>query len=214
MHGHSSDHIVDMAKNGRLERVFSTPIFSYTFPDGGALNSELRKLILEMEHASIGVSRSNQGGWQSAPDFFQLNRAPIAELERLVTHAINIATLQATARSDLSYRVELYGWAAVNRKGHYNTTHLHPMSTWSGVYYVDPGDGVEPAGGLLEFVHPISAAAMTFFPHVLPSARVVRPQAGMVILFPSYLQHSVRTFEGDQPRICVPFNAHLTQVDA
>jgi hypothetical protein len=37
----------------------------------------------------------------------------------------------------------------------------------------------------------------------------VRPQAGLIVLFPSYLQHSVRLYQGERPRICVPFNAHL-----
>ena len=55
---------------------------------------------------------------------------------------------------------------------------------------------------------------MTFFPGALPSARLVRPEAGLVILFPSYLQHSVRLYQGERPRICVPFNAHLRLVPA
>ena len=100
----------------------------------------------------------------------------------------------------------------MNRKGHYNTVHVHPMATWSGVYYVDPGD--DGAGGLLEFSHPIAASTMTFFPGALPSARLVRPEPGLVILFPSYLQHSVRLYQGERPRVCVPFNAHLRIVGA
>jgi hypothetical protein len=88
------------------------------------------------------------------------------------------------------------------------------MATWSGVYYVDVGD--EPAdapGAVLEFSHPITAAVMTFFPGVLPSARIVRPETGMIILFPSYLQHSVRVYQGERPRVCVPFNAHLRSMN-
>jgi hypothetical protein len=30
-----------------------------------------------------------------------------------------------------------------------------------------------------------------------------------MILFPSYLQHAVRMYHGERPRICVPFNAHV-----
>jgi hypothetical protein len=36
----------------------------------------------------------------------------------------------------------------------------------------------------------------------------------MMILFPSYLLHSVRMYHGERPRICVPFNAHLQTSDA
>jgi uncharacterized protein (TIGR02466 family) len=112
-------------------------------------------------------------------------------------------------------KFDLFGWGAVNRQGHYNTVHVHPLGTWSGVYYVDPGEmGTDSSDGNLEFAHPVPAAAMTFFPSVLPSARLVRPQAGLMILFPSYLLHSVRMYRGGRPRICVPFNAHLTGAPA
>jgi Putative 2OG-Fe(II) oxygenase len=80
----------------------------------------------------------------------------------------------------------------------------------SGVYYVDAGDEAADApGALLEFSHPVTAALITLFPGALPSARVVRPESGMIILFPSYLQHSVRMYNGNRPRVCVPFNVRL-----
>jgi uncharacterized protein (TIGR02466 family) len=204
------DPVMDMARNGQLENVFSTPIFSHVRRDVAELNAQLGELILDMEAGGPAVSRSNQGGWQSAPDFFRWDRPPIQDLQHYISHAIKIATLRVTARPAFNFQVELYGWAAVNRNGHYNSTHVHPMATWSGVYYVDPGDeDPEKHGGLLELVHPVLASVMTFFPNVLPSARVVQPKAGMLILFPSYLQHSVRMYHGEKPRICVAFNAHL-----
>jgi uncharacterized protein (TIGR02466 family) len=204
------DPVSDLARTAQLEYVFSTPIFSHVLRGVETLNAQLRDLILEMEHCGPGVARSNQGGWQSPPDFFRWDKQPIAALERYIGHAINIATLRVTGQPNLKMRMELHGWAAVNRNGNYNTTHVHPLATWSGVYYVDPGDEPsESSGGLLEFVHPIAASVMTFFPNVLPSGRVVQPKAGMLILFPSYLQHSARMYHGEKPRICVPFNAHL-----
>ena len=181
--------------------------------DGVELNAQLRQLILEMEGVTEGVTRSNQGGWQSAADFFGLGRPPIAELQRHIVHAVKIATLRVTAQAIFNFDVELYGWAAVNRNGHYNSTHVHPMATWSGVYYVDAGGEESDAhGGLLELVHPVLASVMTFFPNVLPSGRIVKPKTGMLILFPSYLQHNVRVYRGERPRICVAFNAHLHPV--
>jgi len=79
---------------------------------------------------------------------------------------------------------ELIAWAAVNRKGHYNASHVHPMATWSGVYYVDPGDQPESGpGAVLEFEHPIQAMVMNFFPGLLPSSLILRPEAGLIVLF-------------------------------
>ena len=202
--------VTDMAKNGQLENVFSTPVFSHLLRNCDTLNQQLRELILEMERTTPGVTRSNQGGWQSAPDLFRSKTPPIAVLERYISNAVSIATLRVTGNPELKFGVELHGWAAVNRNGHYNTAHVHPMATWSGVYYVDPGDHeAESPGGLLEFVHPISASVMTFFPHILPSGRAVQPKPGLLVLFPSYLLHNVRMYRGERPRISVPFNAHV-----
>lgn len=64
--------ITDMAKNGQVEHMFSTPVFRYVLNDGDALNAALRDLILERERTIPSVSKSNRGGWQSPPHFLQL----------------------------------------------------------------------------------------------------------------------------------------------
>lgn len=207
------DTAAHVAKCGKLEAVFATPVFSHLLPNAEPLNAQLREVILEAERTTAGIARSNLGGWQSAPDFFEWERPSVRALQRHVAQAVNVATVRVTAGCKLEYHFDLRGWAAVNRNGHYNTTHVHPGATWSGIYYVDPGDEVAGGpNGLLELVHPVAASAMTFFPSLLPSARVVQPKAGMLILFPSYLQHHVRVYNGKKPRICVPFNAHLHSV--
>jgi uncharacterized protein (TIGR02466 family) len=205
-----SDPIADMAKHGLIEFVFPTPIFSYVRQNADALNERLCDAILERERTTPSVAKSNQGGWQSPPDFFLWDKPAVADLGRFVMNAVNMATARIQIPATFKIEFQLVGWAAVNRKGHYNTTHVHPMSTWSGTYYVDAGDEAPDApGALLEFSHPVTASPMNFFPGILPSARLVRPQTGMIIVFPSYLQHSVRMYSGERPRICVPFNAHL-----
>lgn len=202
--------IADITRNGRLETIFPTPIFWHVIRDCEALNGDLSRIILERERSSPSATKSNLGGWQSPPELFTWKEPSVATLLRYVNCALDVATVRATAPHCLRAKFEVFGWGAVNRAGHYNTVHLHPSSTWSGVYYVDPGDKAgDAASGHLEFVHPVPAASMTFFPSVLPSARLVEPQAGMIILFPSYLLHCVRLYHGQRPRICVPFNAHL-----
>lgn len=200
--------IADLMRNGQVENIFPTPIFWHLIKDTQDLNAGLRSLILERERTLPTASKSNIGGWQSQPDFFAWKEPEVATLLHYVKGALDIATIRVTAPQCIRGQFDVFGWAAVNRDGHYNTVHLHPASTWSGVYYVDPGDEAPPSGQL-EFTHPVPAAGMTFFPNVLTSTRLVEPKAGMIILFPSYLLHSVRIYRGERPRICVPFNAHL-----
>jgi len=202
--------LADMASNSRAEDMFATPLLCCMLKDVEALNAQLRDLILERERTIAPMAKSNEGGWQSAPDFFSWGGSAVTTLEGYVGQALQIATARLLGTTKFTMAFDLYGWAAVNRKGHYNTTHLHPMATWSGSYYVDTGDEPPDApGAVLEFTHPVAGAAMTFFPGVLPSARIVKPETGMLILFPSYLQHSVRMYHGERPRICVAFNAHM-----
>ena len=215
MSDESLNPMADIARNGQVENMFPTPIFWHVLKDCEALNAELRDLILDKERSTTSATKSNMGGWQSPPDFFQWQGQAVATLERYVRCALDVATVRVTAPKILRGKFDVYGWGAVNRRGHYNTAHVHPMATWSGVYYIDAGDdAADTTEGFLEFAHPIAASTMTFFPNVLPAARLVRPQAGMMILFPSYLLHSVRMYRGDRPRICVPFNAHLQTPDA
>ncbi len=206
----SLNPVADMAKNGRIEHLFPSPLFSYVFKNVDDLNAELRDLILEREKTTQSAVKSNVGGWQSQIDFLNWEGSAVATLGRYLGTAVEMATKQLPlVAPNVKIEFDLVAWAAVNRKGNYNTSHVHPMATWSGVYYVDPGD--EPRSGLgavLEFEHPIQAMVMNFFPGLLPSTLLVRPEAGLVILFPSSLVHNVRMYQGERPRICVPFNAH------
>lgn len=210
-----ADALADMDQQAGIEYLFPTPIFWHVFRNVEALNAELVDLILEQERTTRSMAKSNQGGWQSPTDFFSWDGSAVATVRSFAGRAVEVATARLGIQSNARFEFHLSGWAAVNRKGHYNTGHVHPGATWSGIYYVDPGDDdSDSPGGLLELTHPITASVMTFFPGQFPSARLVRPEAGMIVLFPSYLQHSVRSHDGERPRICVPFNAHLRIVRA
>jgi len=204
--------VADMAKNGRIENLFPTPLFSHVLKGIDDLNSELRDLILDREARSQSAGKSNIGGWQSDVDFLTWDSPAVKTLGRYLVTATEIATKRLPlVAPNVKISFELVAWAAVNRKGHYNTSHVHPLATWSGVYYVDSGDEPETGlGAVLEFEHPIQAMVMNFFPGYLPSTLVVRPESGLLVLFPSSLVHNVRIYQGERPRICVPFNARPT----
>lgn len=206
----------DLARNGQIESLFATPLFSYHFKDVEQLNSQLRDLILERERNTKSAQKSNIGGWQSDVDFLSWGGPAVATLGRYMTSVVEAATRKLPlVAPKLQIGFEIVAWAAVSRKGNYNASHVHPMSTWSGVYYVDPGD--EPSsglGGALEFEHPVQSMVMNFFPSLLPSTLCVRPKPGLVVLFPSSLVHNVRIYDGERPRVCVPFNALMHVVPA
>ena len=78
------------------------------------------------------------------------------------------------------------------------------------MYYVDPGTGNpdQPLGGVLEFLDPragVEAITAPGDPYGDPFR--VRPQAGLLVLFPSWLYHWVHPYAGQTPRIAISFNA-------
>jgi uncharacterized protein (TIGR02466 family) len=106
-------------------------------------------------------------------------------------------------------------WATVCSAGAYHAPHSHPDSAWSGVYYVNAGTGNpgRPLSGVLEFLDPragVEAVSAPGDPYGEPAR--VRPEAGLLVVFPSWLYHWVHPYAGQTPRIAVSFNAALERL--
>lgn len=109
-------------------------------------------------------------------------------------------------------------WANVSGKGHANQYHFHPGSYWSAVAYLDAGyaGSDDPAlGGELQLLDPRMPAIRMAAPDLRlkeadgqtqPNEIAVRPRTGLIVLFPSWLQHGVRPFHGEGTRISVAIN--------
>ena len=193
-----------------LMHLFSVPFVSHLWLNVEPLNRELRECILAQELASPGQSKTNVGGWQSTEDFHKWTGKPGEQLVERITELVNHATSHLFAyyktREELTWTMAL--WANVNRKGQYNLVHIHPGATWSGVYYVDAGDEVpaQPQNGSITFLNPLLPQTYSFFTQALPNQFTIKPEAGRMVLFPSYLQHQVHPYWGERPRISIAFN--------
>lgn len=200
-----------------LEWVFGVPFMRHAWDDCERLNQALCEAILRQEARDPGNARSNIGGWQSAPDIETWIGRPSHDLVRRLIAMLNHATreIYANAGTDEGNNVrwQIGGWANVNRRGHYNQIHTHPDSTWSAVYYADAGDPPpedNEFAGALTLHSPNLAMTNTFFTRVLPNRKFIRPESGLMVLFPSFLQHCVEPYEGERPRISLAFNARKT----
>jgi uncharacterized protein (TIGR02466 family) len=191
--------------------LFPVPLMSHIWSDAEELNADLRQNILAHEQKTRGVSITNAGGWHS--EIGQLEFCGHVR-ERLVRHMYTMAD-EATRRLMVEYGHRpspmgwtLQAWANVNRAGDFNKAHTHPDATWSGTYYVDDGEpGADaPNGTPIHFFDPLRGRSKTFMPLILPISMSLRPEPGMMILFPSYLPHAVSPHRGSRPRISIAFN--------
>jgi uncharacterized protein (TIGR02466 family) len=198
-----------------VTHAFPTLIGRLRIPDAETINRDLQALIIaeEAEYSSLG--RSNIGGWHSRTDFLSRRDTAVSALTAWLTWALR-RMIDATAGANaFKGTLSVSAWATICRAGAYHAPHSHPDSAWSGVYYVDPGTDSpdQPLSGVLEFLDPragVEAVTAPGDPYGEPFR--VRPQAGLLVVFPSWLCHWVHPYAGQTPRIAVSFNATLATV--
>jgi uncharacterized protein (TIGR02466 family) len=202
--------------NATVRGIYATPVIECQMPDTAALNAELKQVILNREKADKGTQHSNLGGWQSDWELESWG----GEAARAVLDAARAVAAQATSdRQGHAVKIDWLAncWANVNRDGHGNEFHTHPGAYWSASYYIDDGGIADnPAlGGEFEIQDPRGVAPAMLAPHLafampgglsIGASELVRPRAGLLLMFPSWLSHAVRPYHGDGVRISMAIN--------
>jgi tetratricopeptide (TPR) repeat protein len=105
--------------------------------------------------------------------------------------------------SDFKYTM----WSVVMDSQGHQLPHLHPDGWVSGVYYVALPETMHAAtgeqDGWIEFGRPLRELTGSLVPEV----ETIRPEEGMMVLFPSYFYHQTIPFESAEQRICIAFDA-------
>jgi len=166
-----------------------------------AIDAKILATLEELRRDSPMLDRGQ--GWQSDQ---MLHRRP--ELHDLYVCA------SSQAKSILRFwrigedAIEITGsWATVLAKGAMHKAHTHPNNFLSGVYYVRTSQGADT----IQFHDPRTQARVIRPPVVELTAEntdqvVVRVKNGTLLMFPSYLEHSVDANMSDEERISISFN--------
>jgi uncharacterized protein (TIGR02466 family) len=191
---------------------FPTPIWHFILDDYQQLNDTLlQEIKAEQECDRTGEKWSNILGWHSVSTLHQ--RESFAEFNSII--GANVIEVANCLHWDLQkFSLELKScWAIVNGKLASNSVHNHPNSILSGVYYLQAPEN----SGVISFSDPRSAAQMLvppmteFSPWTLPKISY-KPQAGTMLLFPSWLLHSVEMNMSKELRISLSFNIGMSPV--
>ena len=200
-------------------KLFSTPVVVARMSGAELINRDLKRIILEHAAREPGTQHSNLGGWQSTWDMETWGGEG---LHRVLETARGLADRLTVDRQGNPVKVQwrINCWANVNRSGHGNEFHTHPGAFWSGCCYVDDG-GIGAAtnlGGEFEVQDPRGVAPAMYAPMLafaapngtsLGASLTLTPESGMIIMFPSWLQHAVRPYRGNRERISIAFNLSL-----
>ena len=95
-------------------------------------------------------------------------------------------------------------WSVRLRTSGFHTSHVHPRGWISSACYIELPDSMadmRSGDGVLTFGEPSIATTPP-----LSAEHVVRPEVGMLVLFPSYVWHGTVPFSGDRTRLTVAFD--------
>ena len=188
---------------------FPTPVWTIQLDNYKSVNEQMFSYIkTKQKNDKIGVSKSNVKGWHSTD--FDLNEKDPQTFISFILPAIEKVMTDMNWDKEKQIAKINNMWAIVNTGGSANLRHQHGNSTISGAYYVrapmNSGDIVfydpRPA--------PVYSHPNTTNPNFL-NAQVngVSPKEGALVLFPSYVDHSVNENLSNQERIVISFNIRI-----
>jgi uncharacterized protein (TIGR02466 family) len=167
----------------------------------GALDA---KILAALEGLRRGLPVLGPGqGWQSEQTLHERE-----EFRDLVSCACKVAKSVLHFLKIGHDAFEITGcWATILAKGAAHRVHTHPNNFLSGVYYVRTQLGADS----INFHEPRSQAGVIRPPVTALTAEntdqvVVKVTNGTLLVFPSYLEHSVDANLSDEERISISFN--------
>ena len=159
------------------------------------------------------IEQSLRGGTQTNGYLFRLKHPLLRVLETQIRRAVCSAIAdfpQDPSHPFWGRRIVQPGgdgfrfagaWSVRLKSEGYHTNHIHPQGWISSALYIalpqEMGDAHDTAGHI-QFGAPLDLP--------LPPQRIVRPEVGTLVLFPSYMWHGTVPFTSQQPRITVAFD--------
>jgi uncharacterized protein (TIGR02466 family) len=214
-----------------LMNMFAVPFSFSRHPAHARLNPALKRFILAAEKDGTSanprpLTHRNAALFESHFNLFRDPDAAVQELKSFCWDQM-LAVIGRLNRYDPATltRLQIYNdcWFHVTRRGGFFGVHNHPNASWSGVYCVDPGQHAtaNKDSGLLSFINPMITSAMHMDAGIanmqLPygyQVASVSLEAGQLVIFPSWVLHDVKPFDGQGERITIAFNCWFTLPDA
>ena len=208
--------------------VFPIPISLYNYgKENHKLNIDLITDTLKCFSQVDSIQRSNMGGWHSPSDM-ETRYDSFDLLKKQIQKSSDEYCDQYGFKKGLKI-AKL--WANLNQTGDMNVGHHHANSSLTGVYYpvqhiinddctfnykenvsFMPGIWNGKDGGSIYFQDPCYGLKNGLIKTKTPTAfnldaYYTYPVAGLLIIFPSYLIHTVTPFRKNMKRISISFTA-------
>ncbi|HZP64792.1 MAG TPA: tetratricopeptide repeat protein [Rudaea sp.] len=203
--------LCDYAQMARGQRIDTPPGWQDLDAYLEDLATSLHRLHTLRTHP---LHQSLRHGSQTAQNLMRIDDPPIRAFFTAIDGPIrrHIAALGAGSdplrrRATGRYRTKGIWSVRLNANG-YHTNHVHPEGWLSSAFYVALPKSVlatragdERRDGWLKFGEPGFPTAPP-----LPPEHYIRPEPGLLALFPSYFWHGTVPFAGDEPRLSIAFD--------
>ena len=200
--------LVDFERLIRCERLNPPADFASMDELNRALADHIRgHPTLQVAPPAFSAHRGKATG-----ELLRGDKGPIRVFERMMRAAVEAYQRSLPEQSDHPFvanaprRWHLTMWGNVIETEGFQVPHIHPSGWLSAVYYVTLPDVVASPGdaraGWIEFGEPYWDIAH----NVQPELKTFQPEAGMLLLFPSYFYHRTLPFTSDQQRISIAFD--------
>ena len=197
--------------NKFIHKLFATPVFQFKVKDHEKLNTELSKYIYDLyKNDKEGAQRSNVGGWHSKNFKVEKDNIPHKFIKTIHGHVKEVMV----DGFGWKFNPEKVGvteiWGIINKKNTFNQTHNHPNTYLSAAYYVkapkDCGDiQFHEPNEVKKFRHPVIEKKN----QLNSSGFSIKAEEGNLLVFPSYLYHSVGKNLSSEDRIVISFNVDI-----
>tara|TARA_A100001515_G_C4523191_1_gene194254 strand:+ start:172 stop:768 length:597 start_codon:yes stop_codon:yes gene_type:complete len=193
-----------------VHAVFQVPIAYY---ENKKLIEKLKKYILSKN--ARGIESEVAFGLktnlvESKFNLFNEKEDILKELAQWIGFCLK-KTINNIQMENIDYRINFReSWYHITKTNGIHEPHIHPNCSWCGIYYVQSGDN---QSGHTVFETPIKSTFIdsgNLFANNMNIARI-KPEDGMLVLFPSYLSHYQALYTGKEERIVVAFNASVNK---
>ena len=147
--------------------------------------------LYQLKETDPGNKISNVGGWQNSQPLSQFK-----EFSPLINLVKN--TIKKNLNKDISFD-DTAIWGNISSTTHYNQIHNHGSTTgeFSGVYYLQV---FSDSGNIV------------FYDDLFLNKIEYTPVVGDLLIFPSYLPHSVNPNNNSKDRISIAFNFQIKDI--
>ncbi len=201
----------------KISQLFSAPFIRLYWKGVDNLNTSLFDGIIQRSKYESSENQSNAGGWQSTKTLQNWKIEGVEQLLKMINVGVFMIMTECLGEeeADKLQNWTIGAWANINSYGNYNMIHNHCGGFWSGVYYVEPGEESKdnPNSGIITFRSPTMAAISARnlgVPEVMERIFLpdysVKPTKGLMLIFPSWLDHFVHPYHGNRPRVSISWD--------